>query len=156
MKELSNILKFSNAFYFQYKQVMLKKQQITLLGYNSNLFGEGIWTWAQTLKIPLIEEEKLNPISLLVKRNLIRSCHSSKKMQTVALIFFILHSTLHYTGRRSREEDNVPFGDLRIASLLFADDVVLLASLDCDFQRAPGRFAAVKFCARNWWNVSSG
>ena len=34
------------------------------------------------------------------------------------------------------------FGDLRIASLLFADDVVLLASSDRDLQHALERFAA--------------
>ena len=33
------------------------------------------------------------------------------------------------------------FGDIRIASPLFADDVVVLASPDCDFQQALGRFA---------------
>jgi len=34
------------------------------------------------------------------------------------------------------------FGDLRIASLLFADNVVLLATSGCDLQYALGRFAA--------------
>jgi len=37
---------------------------------------------------------------------------------------------------------SVRFGDLRIASLLFADNVVLLASLGRDLQHALGRFAA--------------
>jgi len=36
----------------------------------------------------------------------------------------------------------VRFGDLRIASLLFADDVVLLATSDFDLQHSLGRFAA--------------
>jgi len=34
------------------------------------------------------------------------------------------------------------FGDLRIASLLIADNVVLLATSDHDLQHALGRFAA--------------
>ncbi len=45
-------------------------------------------------------------------------------------------------SRRSRGEESVRFGDLRIASLLFADDVVLLASSHCDLQHALGQFAA--------------
>ncbi|WP_411913715.1 RNA-directed DNA polymerase [Vibrio sp. Y159] len=45
-------------------------------------------------------------------------------------------------SRRSRGEEGVRFGDLRIASLLFADDVVLLASSHRDLQHALGRFAA--------------
>ncbi len=35
----------------------------------------------------------------------------------------------------------VQFGNLRIVSLLFADNVVLLASLSCDLQQALGQFA---------------
>ena len=38
--------------------------------------------------------------------------------------------------------ESAQFGDLRIASLLFADDVVLLATSDRDLQHALGRFAA--------------
>ena len=45
-------------------------------------------------------------------------------------------------SRRSWGEESVQCGDLRIASLLFADDVVLLASTHCDFQQALGQFAA--------------
>ena len=45
-------------------------------------------------------------------------------------------------SRRSRGEESVRFGDLRLASLLFADDVVLLATSDHDLQHALGRFAA--------------
>jgi len=44
--------------------------------------------------------------------------------------------------RRSRGEEGVRFGYLRIASLLFEDDVVLLAISDPDLQHALGRFAA--------------
>ena len=41
-------------------------------------------------------------------------------------------------SRRSRGEESVQFGDLRIASLLFADNVVLLATSDRDLQHALG------------------
>ena len=45
-------------------------------------------------------------------------------------------------SRRSQGVEGVRFGDHRISSLLFADDVVLLASSNQDLQRALGRFAA--------------
>ncbi len=45
-------------------------------------------------------------------------------------------------SRPSRWEESVWFGDLRIASLLFADDVVLFASPDRDLQHTLGWFAA--------------
>ena len=44
--------------------------------------------------------------------------------------------------RHSLGEENVQFEGLRIAFLLFADDVVLLASSHCDPQNALGQFAA--------------
>uniref|UniRef100_A0A3B3S8K7 Reverse transcriptase domain-containing protein n=1 Tax=Paramormyrops kingsleyae TaxID=1676925 RepID=A0A3B3S8K7_9TELE len=45
-------------------------------------------------------------------------------------------------SRHSQGVEGVQFGGIRIASLLFADDVVLLASSAGDLQRALGRFAA--------------
>jgi len=45
-------------------------------------------------------------------------------------------------ARRSRGVESVRFGDLRVASLLFADDVVLLATSDRELQHALGWFAA--------------
>ncbi|KAK0135736.1 Craniofacial development protein 2 [Merluccius polli] len=45
-------------------------------------------------------------------------------------------------SRHSQGVEGVRFGDLRIGSLLFADDVVLLASSDRDLQLSLGRFAA--------------
>ncbi len=44
-------------------------------------------------------------------------------------------------SRRRRGEEGVWFGDLRMATLLSADDVVLLASSDYDLQLALGWFA---------------
>ncbi|KAK7939602.1 hypothetical protein WMY93_002928 [Mugilogobius chulae] len=45
-------------------------------------------------------------------------------------------------SRRSQGPEGVQFGDHRITSLLFADDVVLMASSNQDLQHALGRFAA--------------
>ncbi|KAK3511772.1 hypothetical protein QTP70_021807 [Hemibagrus guttatus] len=45
-------------------------------------------------------------------------------------------------SRRSQGLERVQFGDHRISSLIFADDVVLLASSGLDLQHALGRFAA--------------
>ncbi|KAI3354196.1 hypothetical protein L3Q82_018734 [Scortum barcoo] len=56
------------------------------------------------------------------------------------------HQTLQYIthqiSRHSHREESVQLGDLRISLLLFADDVVLLASSDCDLQHALEWFAA--------------
>ncbi|XP_068573506.1 uncharacterized protein, partial [Cebidichthys violaceus] len=49
---------------------------------------------------------------------------------------------MDWISRRSRGVENVRFEGLGIASLLFADDVVLLASSDRDLQHSLGRFAA--------------
>ncbi len=45
-------------------------------------------------------------------------------------------------SRRSQGPEGVGFGDHAISSLLFADDVVVLATSDRDLQHALGRFAA--------------
>ncbi len=45
-------------------------------------------------------------------------------------------------SRRSQGPEGVGFGDDAISSLLFADDVVVLATSDQDLQHALGRFAA--------------
>ncbi len=52
-------------------------------------------------------------------------------------------------SRNRSSEEGVWFGHLRIALLLFADSVVLLASSTCDLQQALGRFAAECEASRN-------
>lgn len=47
---------------------------------------------------------------------------------------------IHRISRHIRGKERVWFGDLRIASLLFADHVVLLASSDHDLQQMQGQF----------------
>uniref|UniRef100_A0AAQ6INE0 ribonuclease H n=1 Tax=Anabas testudineus TaxID=64144 RepID=A0AAQ6INE0_ANATE len=56
-------------------------------------------------------------------------------------------------SRRSQGSEGIRFGDHRISSLLFADDVVLLASSDRDLQQALGRFAAE--CERAGMRISA-
>ncbi|KAK3561731.1 hypothetical protein QTP86_012984 [Hemibagrus guttatus] len=51
-------------------------------------------------------------------------------------------------SRRSQGLEGVRFGDHRISSLIFADDVVLLAPSSLDLQHALGRFAAECEAAR--------
>jgi len=51
-------------------------------------------------------------------------------------------------SRLSRGKESVRFGDLRIASLLFADYVVLLATSDRDLQHALEQFAAKREAVR--------
>ncbi len=58
-------------------------------------------------------------------------------LSTVLFVIF-----MDRISRRSQGPEGVWFGDHRISSLLFADDVVLLASSGLDLQRALGRFAA--------------
>ena len=52
------------------------------------------------------------------------------------------HQFMDIISRRSRGEETVQFEDLRIPSLLFGDDVVLLATSYRDLQHALGQFAA--------------
>ncbi|KAK0133573.1 putative uncharacterized transposon-derived protein F52C9.6 [Merluccius polli] len=54
----------------------------------------------------------------------------------------LLTSTRDIVDRHSQGVEGVRFGDLRIGSLLFADDVVLLASSDRDLQPSLDWFAA--------------
>jgi len=53
-------------------------------------------------------------------------------------------------SRRSRGEESVRYGDLKIASLLIADDVVLLAMSDRNLQHALERFAAAVKWSGRW------
>ncbi|KAK3533462.1 hypothetical protein QTP70_022244 [Hemibagrus guttatus] len=53
-----------------------------------------------------------------------------------------LGSHCQLISRRSQGLEGVRFGDHRISSLIFADDVVLLVSSSLDLQHALGRFAA--------------
>ncbi|KAI3364112.1 hypothetical protein L3Q82_010940 [Scortum barcoo] len=58
----------------------------------------------------------------------------------LSLVLFIIF--MDRISRRSQGPEGVRFGNHRISSLLFADDVVLLASSSQDLQRVLERFAA--------------
>ncbi|KAK3563422.1 hypothetical protein QTP86_027793 [Hemibagrus guttatus] len=58
----------------------------------------------------------------------------------LSLVLFIVF--MDRISRRSQGLEGVRFGDHRISSLIFADDVVLLASSGLDLQHALGHFAA--------------
>ncbi|KAK3527338.1 hypothetical protein QTP86_021955, partial [Hemibagrus guttatus] len=83
-------------------------------------------------------------------RSLVRiaSCKSDLFLVHVGLrqgcplspVLFIVF--LDRISRRSQGLEGVRFGDHRISSLIFAEDVVLLASSGLDLQHALGRFAA--------------
>ena len=73
-----------------------------------------------------------------------------KILQPVAIctVIFVYNTPILFIifmdriSRHSQDVEGVRFGDLRIGSLLFADDVVLLASSDRDLQLSLDRFAA--------------
>ncbi len=58
----------------------------------------------------------------------------------VTILFVIFMDRI---SRHSRGEEGIQFEDLGIASLLFADDAVPLASSDCDLQNILGWFTVV-------------
>ena len=58
----------------------------------------------------------------------------------LSLVLFIIF--MDRFSRRSQPVEEVGFGGVQIPSLLFADDVVLLASVSSDLQLSLGRFAA--------------
>ncbi|TWW77678.1 hypothetical protein D4764_12G0010680 [Takifugu flavidus] len=69
-------------------------------------------------------------------------------MRAVRFLYDRCQSLVCIAGSKSKSfpvshgVEGVQFGDLRIDSLLFADDVVLLASLACDLQESLDHFAA--------------
>lgn len=75
----------------------------------------------------------LTQMPVVVGVGLCQGCHLSP-------ILFVMF--VDKFSRRSGGEESVQFGDLRIVSQLFADDLVLLASSFGDFQQTLGRFAA--------------
>lgn len=54
------------------------------------------------------------------------------------ILFMIIHGQ---DPKMQLGKESVQFRDLRVASLLFADDVVLLTSSDRDLQHTLGQFA---------------
>ena len=65
--------------------------------------------------------------------------YSSKAALCHQILFIIVTDRI---SRHSQAAEGVGFSGLRILSLVFADDVVLLASLNSYLQLALGQFAA--------------
>ncbi|KAI3354050.1 hypothetical protein L3Q82_018608, partial [Scortum barcoo] len=109
---------------------------------------EGLWEFAQPVHMCFVDLEKAFdrvPRGILwgvlreygVRGPLLRAVRSlydrSRSLVRIAGRFL---------GRRSQGPEGVRFGNHRISSLLFADDVVLLASSSQDLQHVLERFAA--------------
>ncbi|KAK3544860.1 hypothetical protein QTP86_027529, partial [Hemibagrus guttatus] len=107
-----------------------------------------LWTWRRHSTVSLVAfcgRSLYNWSRSLVR---IASCKSDLFPVHVGLrqgcplspVLFIVF--MDRISRRSQGLEGVRFGDHRISSLIFADDVVLLAPSSLDLQHALGRFAA--------------
>ncbi|KAI3364986.1 hypothetical protein L3Q82_000948 [Scortum barcoo] len=108
---------------------------------------EGLWEFAQPVHMCFVDLEKAFdrvPRGILwgvlreygVRGPLLRAVRSLYDQEQE------LGSHCRQISRRSQGPEGVRFGNHRISSLLFADDVVLLASSSQDLQRVLERFAA--------------
>ena len=75
-----------------------------------------------------------------LSRNCLQCVLDSAQTCPLSQILFVI--LMEGMSRRSRGEKGIWFGNLRIASLLFADDLVLKASSSKDLQLALERFVA--------------
>ncbi|KAI3368412.1 hypothetical protein L3Q82_025369 [Scortum barcoo] len=109
---------------------------------------EGLWEFAQPVHMCFVDLEKAlhSTVSLVVfcgecsmsmgSGAFAKGCSVSVRPEQE------LGSHCRQISRRSQGPEGVRFGNHRISSLLFADDVVLLASSSQDLQHVLGRFAA--------------
>uniref|UniRef100_A0A3P9I175 Reverse transcriptase domain-containing protein n=1 Tax=Oryzias latipes TaxID=8090 RepID=A0A3P9I175_ORYLA len=98
---------------------------------------EGLWEFAHPVHMCFVDLEKAFEVS---KSDLFPVHFGLRQGCPLSPVLFIVF--MDRISRRSQGPEGIWFGDHRISSLLFADDVVLLASSNRDLQRALGRFAA--------------
>ncbi|KAI3370581.1 hypothetical protein L3Q82_007150 [Scortum barcoo] len=109
---------------------------------------EGLWEFAQPVHMCFVDLEKAFD---RVPRGILWGCSCEYGVREPLLRAIVLVSVrpsrslvLHcrQISRRSQGPEGVRFGNHRISSLLFADDVVLMASSGQDLQHVLERFAA--------------
>ncbi|KAI3364170.1 hypothetical protein L3Q82_010989 [Scortum barcoo] len=105
---------------------------------------EGLWEFAQPVHMCFVDLEKAfdrvprgicggAPCEYGVRESLLRAVRS---------LYDRSRSLVLHCRQRSQGPEGVRFGNHRISSLLFADDVVLMASSGQDLQHVLERFAA--------------
>ncbi|KAK7925336.1 hypothetical protein WMY93_007646 [Mugilogobius chulae] len=109
---------------------------------------EGSWEFAQPVHMCFVDLEKaFDRVPRGVLWGVLREYGvRGPLLRAVRSLYDRSRSCVRIAGskisRRSQGPEGVQFGDHRISSLLFADDVVLMASSNQDLQHALGRFAA--------------
>lgn len=98
-----------------------------------------VWVLGPLLQaMKSLDNQNDNCVCILCKNSIMCSvcvglCQGFLLSQNLIVIF------MDWLSKRSKE--SIRFGEFRIASLIFADDLVLLALSHCDLQHALGRFA---------------
>ncbi|KAI3354938.1 hypothetical protein L3Q82_004554 [Scortum barcoo] len=108
---------------------------------------EGLWEFAQPVHMCFVDLEKAFD---RVPRGILWGCSASMGsgrplLRAVRSLYDRSRSLVQHCrqiSRRSQGPEGVRFGNHRISSLLFADDVVLMASSGQDLQHVLERFAA--------------
>ncbi|KAK0138802.1 putative RNA-directed DNA polymerase from transposon X-element [Merluccius polli] len=105
---------------------------------------EGAWEFAQPVHMCFVDLEKaFDHVPRGVLWGVLREYRVSDPLiRAVRSLYDRCQSLVRIAGFLGTAVEGVRFGDLRIGSLLFADDVVLLDSSDRDLQLSLDRFAA--------------
>ncbi|KAI3374936.1 hypothetical protein L3Q82_021463 [Scortum barcoo] len=106
---------------------------------------EGLWEFAQPVHMCFVDLEKaFDRVPRGILWGISQTCYpvhvGLRQGCPLSPVLFIIF--MDRISRRSQGPEGVRFGNHRISSLLFADDVVLLASSGQDLQHVLERFAA--------------